>query len=693
MIQKRPRVAVYVCLIGLLGVFTGLEPCHASAKAGASAPSMRALKIDGPVTIDGVLDEPFWQEAEIATNCIDLRTALPAAQQTLIRVAYTKTDIYIAIVCFDDRIDQIHATELREDRLFRGDDWVEVLLDPMHGHRSKYAFFSNPLGTRVDATQGPNGEFSTSWSAEWEQAARIESDRWIVEMKIPLGILNYVQADDQVWGINFTRKRIFGDVSSFWSFDPTGSYEPRHFGHLTGLDLADSQFDRNLEVTPYVSVRRDENGQTETDVQTGGDVSFRLTPSVITSWTLNPDFGQVESDADTIELRDTERFLPEKRLFFREGSELLDMPNLLYYSRRFSDIDTGAKASGDWRGTQFSVLNVQGETVHGDTRTGNSSVVRVLQNVGDKSHLGYYANATEFGDGHSRVLGSDGHFYLSDDVHLLYQAAMADDRLRNEAGGLEKERKDYLGYLSLYYDKYPWEYGLRYRGITKGFDPILSFIPRRDIFGPSAYMIYRRRSAERWYKNSYAYAVSEYYQDSENQTTLRDYTFGTGVDLQNDLALSIGHAQDYHAPHHNQRTDLGMTVFKSDYWRSMELAWTTGTFETVGYHEFMVGKRLKPLERWPIRYEFTIRFEEEQPDEPDDPIWLNRVIFDYFFTDRMWLKSSLQHRSTDVHNISLIYGWEVFKDAHWYLVYNNVMEESDPESVQGFFTKVAYTFR
>lgn len=107
----------------------------------------------------------------------------------------------------------------------------------------------------------------------------------------------------------------------------------------------------------------------------------------------------------------------------------------------------------------------------------------------------------------------------------------------------------------------------------------------------------------------------------------------------------------------------------------------------------MVGKRLKPLERWPIRYEFTIRFEEEQPDEPDDPIWLNRVIFDYFFTDRMWLKSSLQHRSTDVHNISLIYGWEVFKDAHWYLVYNNVMDESDPESVQGFFTKVAYTFR
>lgn len=693
MIKKRPRVAVYVCLIGLLRGFTGLAPCHASDEGGRAVPSVRALKIDAPVTIDAILDEPFWQEAEVATNCIDLRTAMPAAQQTLFRVAYTRTDVYFAIVCFDDRIDQIHATELREDRFFRGDDWVEVHLDPMHGHRSKYAFFSNPLGTRVDATQGPNGEFSTSWSAEWEQAARIESDRWIVEMRIPLGVLNYAQADNQIWGINFTRKRVFGDVTSLWSFDATDPYDPREFGHLTGLELANSQFDRNLEVTPYVSVRRDENGATETTVQTGGDVSFRLTPSVITSWTLNPDFGQVESDADTIELRDTERFLPEKRLFFREGSELLDMPNLLYYSRRFSDIDGGAKASGDWRHYKFSLLNVQGDTVHGDTYHGNSSVARLIQNVGDKSTLGYYANATELQGGHSRVLGSDGHLFLSDDIHFVHQVAIADDLLTDEAGNLDKDRDDYLAYTNLFYERYPWQIGVQYRGITKGFDPILSFIPRRNIFGPSAHALYRIRSSEKWYKNLYAYFRSEYYQDNERLTSLRDYTFKTGVNLQNDLALTVGHDQDYHAPFHNERTSLGVTLFESDFWRSTELGWTFGTFEEVGYDELILGKRLKPLERWPIRYEFTIRFEDEQPDQPDETLWLNRVVFDYFFTDQMWLKSSLQHRSTDVHNVSLIYGWEIVKDAHWYVVYNNIMEENDPESAQSVFTKFRFTLR
>jgi hypothetical protein len=60
---------------------------------------------------------------------------------------------------------------------------------------------------------------------------------------------------------------------------------PQYFGHLTGLDLADSIFDRNLEVTPYVALHTDFNGEQKTELDTGVDVSFRLTPSIITAWT------------------------------------------------------------------------------------------------------------------------------------------------------------------------------------------------------------------------------------------------------------------------------------------------------------------------------------------------------------------------------------------------------------------------
>jgi len=328
-------------------------------------------------------------------------------------------------------------------------------------------------------------------------------------------------------------------VTSFWSYNDTDYYKPRYFGHLTDLDLAESTFDRNLEITPYVTSRTDFNGDSRTELETGGDVSFRLTPSIITSWTFNPDFAQVEADADTIELRDTERFLPEKRLFFEEGGELLGMRNRLYYSRRFTDIDAGAKVSGDWNDFKFAFIDIYGDIVHGDTYYGNSSVFRVLQNVGERSNLGYYLSSSDFKTGHSRVLGTDGNLFPNDDWRFSYQLATADDRLKDDTGQTAKDSRDYLGYGSINYEKYPWDISLGYTGITEDFDPVLGFIPRRDIFGPHSLSIYHLRSPDKWYKNFYAYFGNEYYQDHEQNTTLRDYDAGTGVTLQNDVGFRV----------------------------------------------------------------------------------------------------------------------------------------------------------
>jgi len=678
-----------VCAFILLTINT---MCLAHDDPNATVPELRALKINAPIIVDGILDEPFWQKAEVTTDFIDTRSGQPATQQTKVRIAYTRTHLYIAVECLDDEIDQIHASELREDRFFRGDDWVEVHFDPMHSHNAKYAFFSNPLGTRVDASEGPGGSFSTSWSAEWDLGAKIYDDRWIFEMNIPFRVLNYRRADGQTWGFNFTRKLVRTDVTSFWSYNDTDYYKPRYFGHLKGLDLADTAFDRNLEVTPYISSRTDFNGDTQTELETGVDVSFRFTPSIISSWTLNPDFAQVEADADTIELRDTERFLPEKRLFFEEGDELLSMRNRLYYSRRFSDIDAGARVSGDWKDFKFAFIDIYGDTVHGDTYYGNSSVFRVLQNVGETSNLGYFLYTSDFRDGHSRVLSTDGNLSLNDDWRFRYQLATADDRLKDNTGQTAKDSLDYLGYGSFNYEKYPWDINLGYTSITEDFDPVLGFIPRRDIFGPRFSSIYHLRSAEKWYKNFYTYFGTEFYQDHNRSTTLRDYDIRTGVTLQQDIEFWLSRSDDYHRPFDNQRTGLGVTLNESDYWRMLGINWGFGEFEHTDYHELRFAKNIKPIERWPIRYEYTVRFEEEA-DSTRDTIWLNRVVFDYFFNDKAWIKSSLQHRSTNIHNISVIYGWEFTKDAHLYLVYNSIREQDKSDIANSVFIKLAYTFR
>ena len=675
------------CLLAL----SSLASAHDDPNA--VVPTIRALKVDRPVVVDGALDEPFWAEATVGTDFVETRSGLPAAQQTFIRVAYSRTHLYIAVECFDDQIDQIHATELREDRRFQGDDWVEVHLDPMHTHNSKYAFFSNPLGVRVDAAEGPSGAFSTSWSAEWDLAAQIYEDRWTFEMSIPLSILNYRQEDGQTWGINFTRYLVRSDETSFWSYNETDFYKPRYFGHLAGLDLADSELDSNLEITPYVTSRSDFNGESHNELETGGDVSFRLTPSITSSWTVNPDFAQVEADADTIELRDTERFLPEKRLFFREGEELFNSNgDRLYYSRRLTDIDAGARVSGEADGYKFAVVDVYGDTVNDNAFYGNSSVVRLLRNVGEKSSVGLHLSSSDLHEGHSRVYANDATFYLNDDWRFRYQIAGADDRLEDDSEQLDKDRRDYYGYSSVAYEKYPWEVSLNYMAISEEFDPVLGYVRRQDIFGPRLFSSYNLRSSDRWYKSLYAYSVVEYYEDGDHNASLRDYSADIGVVLSNDMELRTGYDDDFHRPYNNRRHSFDLAFDDSNYWKRMDFGYAFGTFEEVKYDELEFGRHLKFIENWPIRYEYVVRFEEDRSGD-EDTIWLNRVVFDYFFSDLMWVKSAIQHRSTEVHNISVIYGWEFIKDAHFYLVYNGIREEDDTETGHSIFVKLAYTFR
>ncbi len=672
-----------------LGLLFVSSPVQAQSSPTLGLPSLRALRVEAPLDVDGVLSEPFWAQAAVGTGFIDQRTQRLADQQTTVRIAFTRSCLYIAVECFDDHIDEIRATERREDRSFVGDDFIEIHIDPPHTHRSKYAFFANPLGTRADANEGPSGMFNYGWSADWDLAAKIESDRWVFEMRIPLTIMNYERRDDLTWGFNVTRQLRRTDTLSFWSFSATDMYKPRHFGHITGLDLADSVFDRNWEVTPYASVRTDFDGDVDTLFQAGLDVSFRLTPAITTALTLNPDFGQVEADAETIELRDTERFLPEKRPFFREGDELIRMPFRMYYSRRFTDIDAGLNTSGIYHGLGFSLLNVQGDIARDNGYYGNSTVLRVLQNIGQRSSLGYYASGSALEGGYAAAGSMDGYFFLTDDVRLSLQAATTREALEDPAGAELKDREDYLGFASLIYEHYPWSFNLNYNAITEAFDPLLGYVPRRNIFGPSLFGQVYLKSDAAYYKEFRVSYRGAYYDDSDGHLTLRDHGIESYVLLPSDIGLKLGRSLEYHAPFRNRRTIADMSIFTSDFWKSASLGWAGGVFEDVDYNEFILAKPIKPWERLPIQWEFAVRL-EDQADGRTDTVWLNRVIFDLYLAKDMWIKGSFQHQDNNVRNISVIYGWKFWREAWWYLVFNNVNDRDD--SGNSIFAKITYTF-
>lgn len=652
-------------------------------------PSFRALQVDEPLTVDGELTEPFWQRCEVGSGLLDNRTHATAAEQTLIRIAYTKQFLYVAVECLDSDMSQIHATEQREDRSFVGDDWVEVHFDPPHNHRGKYAFFTNPLGTKADANEGPSGQFNYGWSADWDCAAKMQADRWTFEMRIPLKVLNFFRKDGETWGFNLTRMQRRTDVTSFWSFSATDFYKPRHFGHVRGLDLAGTPFDRNWEFTPYVSTRADFDGEVKTEPNAGIDVSTRLSPTITAALTINPDFGQIEADDDTIELRDTERFLPEKRLFFREGDELVRMPHRLYYSRRFTEIDAGLKSSGLGPGYSFLFQNLQSELVQSGTFHGNSTVLRVNQNVRERSYLGYYGAFSALDEGHSTVGSVDGYFFLNDDWRLRFQGSVADEDL-NPDDGSARDSTDFLGNASIIYNLYPWSFDLSYDAITKHFSPVQGYIPRRDIFGPTFEAEYHLNAGKGWFKEIMAGYDFQYYLDGKGGNKLHDHSLSAGTVLRNDLAIRARHSEDYHRPYHNRRSSASLDLWSSDYYKALNLDYALGEFENTRYHEASVGKRIKFWERLPIREELTLRF-EDRPDGSKETVWLNRVVFDLYLRSNMWLKGSIQMRPEDVHNYSIIYGWEFHRRAWFYFAFNDVAD-GEEASGRSLFAKVTYTF-
>jgi hypothetical protein len=677
------------CLLLLLVMALGL-PTWAHKNPDAAVPEFRALKVDAELIVDGVLDEPFWQLCDVGTGLIDTRTRRSASDQTTVRVAYTREYLYIGVECFDSDIKQIRATERREDRVFQGDDFVQVHIDPPHNHRGKYAFFTNPLGTRADANEGPSGQFNYGWSAEWDCAARIGPDRWTFEMRIPLKVLNYFRSDGQTWGFNLTRVQRRTDTMSFWSYSDTDMYKPRNFGHLTDLDLGDTVLDRNWELTPYASARMDFNGERHTLLSAGLDVSVRLLPTVNAALTINPDFGQVEADDDTIELRDTERFLTERRLFFREGEELIRPPHRVYYSRRFTDIDAGLKVTGMGPGFSFNFQNLHGEVARESEYTGNTSVLRVMQDVGERSFLGYYGGYSYMDQGESRVGSVDGSMFLSDSVRVQFQGAVADQTLEAVNNAPARDGTGYLGAGWLIYTWYPLDLQLGYNAISEQFDPLVGYIPRRDIFGPTFRGTYQQKAGEGWYKDYALTYAPRYYQNAAGQTTLRDHEWFGSLLLRNDLRLRAGYLDEYHRPYRNHRVTAGTDVFASDYFKAINLTYATGEFQETDYHEGALGKRIKIWERLPIREELVVRY-EMRPNGDREVVWLNRVVFDLFLRSNMWLKGSIQIRNQNVHNYSLIYGWE-FRDRAWlYLVYNDV-KDGTPDSGRSVFSKVTYTF-
>jgi len=193
---------------------------------------------------------------------------------------------------------------------------------------------------------------------------------------------------------------------------------------------------RFVEVNPVLTATRQGTWRAEEALfrrspatgEVGMNMAYGITSNLTLDATYNPDFSQVESDAGQITVNERfALFLPEKRPFFLEGTDVFSMPRRLVYTRSIVDPVGAGKLSGKVGSFSLAYIGAVDEA-SGGTDQAFVNLLRVKRDVGGSSSVGLvYTDRTVSSRTFNRVLGGDGRFVFAQRYALEFQAAASAD--------------------------------------------------------------------------------------------------------------------------------------------------------------------------------------------------------------------------------------------------------------------------
>jgi hypothetical protein len=340
-------------------------------------------------TVDGKMDEPDWQNAEVASSfiCNFPFDTIMAHSKTEVRMLYTSKSVFLFAKMYDNSSKEYVIQSLKRDFSYPVSDAFSLILDPLNDKQNGFSFAVNPYGAQREGliANGGGQGVSTDWDNVWYSDTKTENGYWTAEFEIPLKTLRF-KDNVNAWGINFTRNDLKINESSTWV------KVPRVFNVATLAFTGELIFDEapkrsqktKITFIPYVIssfIKNYTKNSTPLSINGGGnpnvvgnfglDGKIPVSSSLNCDITLNPDFAQVEVDRQVTNLTRFDILFPERRNFFIENSDLFSSFGFQqirpFFSRQiglFNDkiipIQAGARLSGkvnkDWR---IGVMNMQ----------------------------------------------------------------------------------------------------------------------------------------------------------------------------------------------------------------------------------------------------------------------------------------------------------------------------------------------
>ncbi len=528
------------------------------------APQM-LKKTSAPITLDGDLSDPGWQEATVIDRFYETSPGdnTEPKVRTVAYVTYDDRYFYIGVRADDPQPRNIRAPFVDRDGVIGTDDNFAVFLDTRNDKRSAIELRLNPRGIQADGIFN-DANFNEDFSPDfyYDTAAKIDDKGWSGEFRIPFSSLRYDKTDPQTWNIlvwrNFPREFRYGFHSA--PIPRGGNCLICNMHPLTGITgLPDSS---NLVVAPYVTAQQSaalrpndplgaslQTGDLESDA--GLDVKWNPSANSALDLTLNPDFSQIEADVPQITVnRRFAVFYDEKRPFFLEGLDLFDTPLNVAYTRNIADPRAGLRSTGQFGSTAYTLLIAEDEGGGGIILPGAqanefavadfksySTIGRVRHDLG-KGFVGAVLTSREISDGgHNRVIGPDFQWRPNNSDTLTAQFLLSDtqnpnrpDLHRTFTGDSETSHALSLAWS---HQKRGYDWFVRGRDVGDEFRADLGFVTQsgyRDVQAGGGLRYYPEGMIRFWRPS-----VSVVRQvDSDNNTLFESVTAGVeGVGVKN----------------------------------------------------------------------------------------------------------------------------------------------------------------
>ncbi|TZF91612.1 hypothetical protein FW784_01045 [Lysobacter lacus] len=331
-------------------------------------PSLAAV----PVKVDGRIDTAEWADARHVT---DFRLTQPLSREP----APYPTEAWIkatpeglAVAFHSVQPPGIERRRQRSQRDQGGQvDRVNLYVDFDGDGRTGYNFMVSLSDSIEDGTITNENQFNHDWDGNWRHAVSEDASGWSAEILVPWYIAPMQKTQADTRRITVQLDRVVGVTGERMAWPAVSYADARYLSAFQPIEVP--KYSQSLlAVTPFV-VGVFDNVAHRAKVDGGADVFWKPNGQFQLSATLNPDFGQVESDQLVVNFGAVETFFSDKRPFFTENQSFFDVPfgslntaNRLIYTRRVGgarddnqgagDVTAAVKLNGSAGGTTYGVF-------------------------------------------------------------------------------------------------------------------------------------------------------------------------------------------------------------------------------------------------------------------------------------------------------------------------------------------------